>query len=104
MVGSGKTGFDTKALVEGSHETGGELRAAVREDPLRDSVEAEYVGVVEVSSTFSRKYRIGRDEVSLIQVVINIDADRIEALRSGELGDGIDSNVIPGSGWRSLWL
>lgn len=106
MVGSGEAGLNIKTLVEGSHETSGELRAAIREDLLRDSVEveAEYIGVVEVSSTFSGECRFARDEVSLIRVVVDIDADGIEALRSGELGDKIDSDVIPGSGRRSLWL
>jgi hypothetical protein len=66
MVGSSKAGLDTKALVEGSHETGSELRAPIGEDPLRDSVEAEYVGVVDVSGIFSCKIRLAGHKVALI--------------------------------------
>lgn len=80
MVGSGEAGFDTKALIKGSHKMGGELRAAVGEDFLRNSMEAEYVGVMEVSSTFGCECRLAQDEVSLIRVVINIDTDGIKAL------------------------
>lgn len=80
MVGSGKAGLDTKVLVEGSHKMGGKLRAAIREDLLRNSVEVEYVGVIEVSSIFSHECRLALDKVSLIQVVININVDGIEAL------------------------
>jgi hypothetical protein len=55
MVGSSESGFNTKALVEGSHETGSKLQALIREDLLWDSVEAEYIGVVDVGGTLGRK-------------------------------------------------
>jgi hypothetical protein len=80
MVGSSKAGFDTKALVEGSHEMGSELRAPIGEDLLWDSVEPEYVGVVDVSSTLGCKVRLAGHEVALIRVVVNVYADRIESV------------------------
>jgi hypothetical protein len=55
MVGSSEAGLNTKVLVESSHETGSELRALIREDLLRNSVEAEYIGVVDISGTFGCK-------------------------------------------------
>jgi hypothetical protein len=87
MVGSSKAGFDTKALVEGSHETGSKLRTAIGEDLLRDSVEAEYVGVVDVSGTLGCKVRLARHKVALVRVVIDVNTDGVEAIRSRELGD-----------------
>jgi hypothetical protein len=87
MVDSSKAGLDTKALVEGSHETGSKLRASIREDLLWDSVEAEYVEVVDVRGTFDCKIGFAGHEVALIQVVVDIYTDRIEAVRFGKLGD-----------------
>jgi hypothetical protein len=87
MVGSSEAGFDTKALVEGSHETGSELRAPIREDLLRDSVEAEYIGVMNVGGTFDCKVGLAGHKVALIRVVVDVYADRIEAIRSGKLSD-----------------
>ena len=34
MISSGKTSLDTKSFVEGTHETGRELRASIRENFL----------------------------------------------------------------------
>jgi hypothetical protein len=82
MVGSSKTGLDTKALVEGSHETGSKLQASIREDLLWDSVEAEYIGVVDIGSTFGCKVRLAGHEVALFQVVVDVDTDGIEAVQS----------------------
>jgi hypothetical protein len=104
MVGSSKTGSDTKALVEGSHETGSELRAPIREDLLRDSMKAEYVGVMDVCGTFGCKVRLAGHKVALIRVVVNIDTDGIKAIRSGELGDKVDTDVFPGRSWRFVRL
>jgi hypothetical protein len=87
MVGSSKAGLNTKALVEGSHEMGSELRAPIGEDLLRDSVKVEYVEVVDVSGTLSCKVRLARHEVALIRIVIDVNIDRIKAIRSRELGD-----------------
>lgn len=36
--------------------------------------------------------------------MIDIDADGIKALKSGKLSDEINSDMILGSGWHSLWL
>jgi hypothetical protein len=80
MVGSSKAGLDTKALIEGSHETGSELQAPIGEDLLWDSVEAEYVGVVDVGGTFGCKVRLAGHEVTLIRIVIDVNTDRIEAV------------------------
>jgi hypothetical protein len=66
MVGSSKASFDTKALVEGSHEMGSKLRALIEEDLLRDSMEAEYVGVVDVSGTLGCKVRLAGHKVALV--------------------------------------
>jgi hypothetical protein len=87
MVGSSKAGFDTKALVEGSHKTGSKLRAPIGEDLLWDSVEPEYAGVVDVSGTLGCKVRLAGHKVALIRVVVDVYADRIESVRSGKLGD-----------------
>jgi hypothetical protein len=87
MVGSSKAGLDTKALVEGSYETGSKLRTAIGEDLLRDPMEVEYVGVVDVSGTLGCKVRLAGHEVALIRVVIDVNTDGIEAIRSRELGD-----------------
>jgi hypothetical protein len=66
MVGSSKAGLDTKALVEGSHETGSKLQASIREDFLRDFVQAEYVGVVDVGGTLGCKVRLTGHKMALI--------------------------------------
>jgi hypothetical protein len=86
MVGSSEAGLDTKALVESSHKTSSKLQAAIREDLPRDSVEAEYIEVVDVSST-SCKIRLAGHEVALVQVMIDVDANGIKAVQSGKLGD-----------------
>jgi hypothetical protein len=87
MVGSSEAGLDTKVLVESSHKTSSKLRAAIGEDLLRDPMKAEYVGVVDVSGTLGRKVRLAGHEVALIQVVVNVDTDRIKAIRSEKLSD-----------------
>jgi hypothetical protein len=87
MVSSSKAGLDTKALVEGSHETDSKLRAPIGEALLRDPMKAEYIGVVDVSGTFGCKVRLAGHEVALIRVVVDVYADRIESVRSGKLGD-----------------
>jgi hypothetical protein len=66
MVGSSKAGLYTKTLVEGSHETSSKLQAPIGEDLLRDSVEAEYIGVMDVSGTFGCKVRLAGHEMALI--------------------------------------
>jgi hypothetical protein len=104
MVGSSKAGLDTKALVEGSHETGSKLRASIGEDLLRDSVEAEYVRVVDVSGTFGCKVRLAGYEVALIQVMVDVYTDGIESVRSGKLGDKVDTDMFPGRSWRFVRL
>jgi hypothetical protein len=87
MVGSSKTGLDTKALVEGSHEMGSELQTPIREDLLWNSVEAEYVRVVDIGCPFGCKVRLAGYEVTLIRVVIDVYTDGIKSVRSGKLGD-----------------
>jgi hypothetical protein len=87
MVGSSKAGLDTKALVESSHETGSELWAPIGEDLLRNSMKAEYIGVMDIGGTFGCKVRLARHEVALIRVVIDVYADGVEVVRSGKLGD-----------------
>jgi hypothetical protein len=59
-------------------------------------VEAEYVGVVDVSSTFGYKVRLAGHEVTLIRVVVDVYADGIKAVRSGKLGDKVDTDMFPG--------
>jgi hypothetical protein len=99
MVGSSKTGLDTKVLIEGSHETSGEMRAPIGEDLLRDSVEAEYIGVMDVGGTFGYKVRLAGHEVALIRVMVNVYADGIESVRSGKLDDKVDTDMFPGRSW-----
>jgi hypothetical protein len=50
-------------------------------------VEAEYIRVVDVNGTLGCKTRLAGHEVTLIQIVIDVDIDGIEAVRSGKLGD-----------------
>jgi hypothetical protein len=80
MVGSSKTGFNTKALVEGSYEMSCKLWTSIREDLLRDSMEAEYVGVVDVCGTFSCKIRLTGHEVALIRIMVDVDTDGIKTV------------------------
>jgi hypothetical protein len=58
MVGSSKASLDTKVLIEDSHETDSKLRALIGEDLLWNSMTAEYIGVVDVSSTLGCKVRL----------------------------------------------
>jgi hypothetical protein len=95
---------NTKALVEGSHKMGSKLRALIREDLLWDSVEAEYIGVVDVSGTFGCKVRLAEHEVALIRVVVNIYADGIEAIQFRKLGDKVNTDVFPGRSWHFVRL
>jgi hypothetical protein len=87
MVGSSETGLDTKTLVEGSHKTSSKLQASIREDLLWDSVKVEYVGVVDVCGTLGCKIGLAGHEVALIRIVVDVYTDRIEAVRSGKLGN-----------------
>jgi hypothetical protein len=87
MVGSSETGLNTKALVKGSHETGSKLWATIGEDLLWNSMKAEYVRVMDVSSTLSCKIRLAGHEVALIRVVIDVDTDGVETIWSRKLGD-----------------
>jgi hypothetical protein len=80
MIGSSETGLDTKTLIKGSYKTGSKLWAPIEEDLLWNSVEVEYVGVVDISSTLGCKVRLAGHKVALIQVVVNIDTDIIEAV------------------------
>jgi hypothetical protein len=83
MVGSSKTGLNTKALIEGSHETGSKLQTPIGEDLLQNSMKVEYIGVVDVGGTFGYKVRLAGHEVALIRVVVDVNADGVEAIRSG---------------------
>jgi hypothetical protein len=80
MVGSSKASLDTKVLVEGSHEMGSKLRTPIREDLLRDSMKAEYIGVVDVSGTLGCKIRLAGHKVALIQVVVDVYTNGIKAV------------------------
>jgi hypothetical protein len=80
MVGSSETGLNTKALVESSHKTGSKLWAVIREDLLWNSVKAEYIRVIDVSGTLGCKIGLAGHKVALIQVVIDVDTDGIEAI------------------------
>jgi hypothetical protein len=80
MVGSSEAGFNTKVLVKGSYETGSKLQATIREDLLQNSVKAKYIRVVDISSALSCKVRFIKHEVALIQIVVDVNADRIETI------------------------
>jgi hypothetical protein len=67
-------------------------------------VEAEYIGVVDVGGTFGCKVRLAGHEVALIRVVVDVYADGIESVRSGKLGDEVDTDVFPGHSWRFVRL
>jgi hypothetical protein len=54
MIGSSEAGLNTKTFIESTHKTGRKLRAAIGEDFLWDSVEAEDIPVVKIGSAFSR--------------------------------------------------
>jgi hypothetical protein len=79
-IGCNRNSINSKALVEGSHETSSKLLAAIREDLLQDSVKAEYVGVVDVRGIFGSKVRLTGHEVALIQIVVDINADGVKAV------------------------
>jgi hypothetical protein len=87
MVGSSKTSLNTKALVESSHEMGSELWISIQKDLLQNSMKLEYIRVMDISGTLGYKVRLAGHEVALIQIVVNIDTDEIEAVRSRKLGD-----------------
>jgi hypothetical protein len=80
MVGSSEASLDIKALVECSHKMSSKLQAAIREDFLQNSMKVEYVGVIDVSSTLGCKIRLAGHKVALIQVIIDVDTDRIKAI------------------------
>jgi hypothetical protein len=96
IVGSNKASLDTKALVECSHETSSKLQAAIGEDLLRNPMKAEYIRVVDVSGNFGCEVRLAGHEVALIQVVVDVNTDGVEAIQSRELGDKVDINVFLG--------
>jgi hypothetical protein len=87
MVGSSKASLNTKVLVKSSHEMGSKLWTAIGEDFLRNPMKTEYIGVVDVRGTLGCKVRLAGYKVALIQVVINVDIDGVEAIQSGKLGD-----------------
>jgi hypothetical protein len=104
MVGSSEPGLDTKALVKCSHETSSKLWASIREDLLRDSMKAEHVGVMDVSGTFGCKIRLAGHKVALIQVVIDVNADGVEVVRSGKLDDEVNTDIFPECSWHFVRL
>jgi hypothetical protein len=53
MVGSSEASFNTKMLVESTHELSCKLGTTIGEDFLWDSVKAEDIPVVEVGSALS---------------------------------------------------
>ena len=96
VIGGGESSFNTKTFVQGTHKSSGELRASVRDDLARHTMQSEDVAIVDVSDTFSRELRCTRHQVSLIREVIDIDSDGVIATRGWELGDEINSNDFPG--------
>jgi hypothetical protein len=56
------------------------LQAPIGEDLLRNSVQAEYIGVVDVGGTLDGKVRLAGYEVALIQVVVDVDADGVKSI------------------------
>jgi hypothetical protein len=80
MIDSSETGFNTKALVEGSYKMGSKLQTLIREDFLWNSMKAEYIRVMNVSGTLGCKVRLAGHKVALIQIVIDIDANGFEAV------------------------
>jgi hypothetical protein len=66
MVGSSKAGFDTKAFIESSHETGSKLWTPIQEDFFWDSMKSEYIGIVDISGTLGCKVRLAGYKVALI--------------------------------------
>jgi hypothetical protein len=53
MVGSCEASSNTKTFIESMHELGRELGTTIREDFLWDSMKAEDVSVMKISSAFS---------------------------------------------------
>jgi hypothetical protein len=80
MTGSSETGFDIKVLVEGSYKTSSKLWATIREEFFWNSMKAEYIEIIDVGGILSCKIRLAGHKVALIQVVIDIDANEIEAI------------------------
>jgi hypothetical protein len=104
MVGSSETGLNIKALVKGFHEMGSKLQAVIREDLFWNSMKVEYVGVIDISGTLGCKVKLAEYEVALIQVVINVDIDGIEAIQSWKLDDQVNADVFPGCSWCFMRL
>jgi hypothetical protein len=67
-------------------------------------VEAEYIGVMDVSGIFGCKVRLAEHEVALIRVMVDVYADGIESVRSGKLGNKVDTDMFPGCSWRFVRL
>jgi hypothetical protein len=59
---------------------------------------------MDVGGTFGCKVRLAGHKVALIRVVVDVYADGIESVRSGKLGDKVDTDVFPGRSWRSVRL
>ena len=58
----------------------------------------EDVLVVEFGSAFSGQIGLAGDEVYLIRVVVDVDADRIETVGERKLHDYIHADMFPGPG------
>jgi hypothetical protein len=67
-------------------------------------MEAEYIGVVDVGGTLSCKVRLAGHKVALIRVVVDVYTDGIKSVRSGKLGDKVDTDMFPGRSWRFVRL
>jgi hypothetical protein len=67
-------------------------------------VEAEYIRVMDVGGTFGCKVRLAGHKMALIRVVVDVYTDGIESVRSGELGDKVDTDMFPGRSWRFVRL
>jgi hypothetical protein len=54
VVGNSEAGSNTETFVKSTHESGCKLGAVIREDFLWDSIKAEDIPIVKISSVFGR--------------------------------------------------
>ena len=80
VVSCSETHFNAEVLIQGSHKMCCKLQAAIRIYLLWDTMESEYIFVVEVSNTFSRDVVMGECEMGLTREVVDIGANRVMAV------------------------
>ena len=97
MIGGGQVGFDAETPEKGAHDFGGELGAAVADEPEGKAVETEDFSVVDVGNSFGGDVRGAGEGVEKLTVVVDKDDNGIMSTGLRKLGDKVDSNSLPGT-------